>query len=151
MYAIILANNTNWVPRQLLGCGKAKLGPLRRRNLHHLMFITPLLLVLFLGHINPHITDCVTKLVVREFELTTWWLECEVLTYWAIRNTLYYMWQGGRGMGRGFPRTCKRGRFISKEHWPLTVVFTHPKCLSLYISLVCLHFSISRFTPTVVI
>ena len=69
---MILANNTNLVPRQLFGCGKAKLGPLRRGNLHHLMFITALLLVLFLGHINPDITDWVTKPVVREFELTTW-------------------------------------------------------------------------------
>ena len=60
-YSMILANNTKWVSSQLFGCGRAKLGPLGRRHLYHQMFITELLLVLPVGHIDPHITDKVTK------------------------------------------------------------------------------------------
>ena len=39
----------------------AKLGSLGRGHLHHLMFITELLLVLPVGHMDSHITDKVTK------------------------------------------------------------------------------------------
>ena len=54
VYSMILANNnTKWVSSQLFGCGRAKLGPLGRGHLHHLMFITELLLVWPVGHMNP--------------------------------------------------------------------------------------------------
>ena len=60
-YAMILANNTKWVSSQLFACGRAKLGPLGRRHFHHLILITKLLLVWPVGHIDPLITDWVTK------------------------------------------------------------------------------------------
>ena len=59
-YSMILANNTKWVSIQLFGCGRAKLGSLGRGHFHHL-FITELLLVQPVVHIDPHITDKVTK------------------------------------------------------------------------------------------
>ena len=66
VYSMILANNnTKWVSSQLFGCGRAKLGPLGRGHLHHLMFITELLLVWPVAHIDPLLTPysllCVTK------------------------------------------------------------------------------------------
>ena len=62
VYSMILANNnTKWVSRQLFGFDSAKLGPLGRGHLHHLMFITELLLVSFIGHMDPNITDWATK------------------------------------------------------------------------------------------
>ena len=66
VYSMILANNnTKWVSSQLFGCGRAKLEPLGRGHLHHLMFITELLLVLPVGHMDPLLTLysllCVTK------------------------------------------------------------------------------------------
>ena len=42
---MILANNKKRVSSQLFGCGRAKHGPLERGHLHHLIFITELLLV----------------------------------------------------------------------------------------------------------
>ena len=42
-------------------CGMAKLGPLGSGHLHHLMFITELLFLWSVGHIDPHITGWVTK------------------------------------------------------------------------------------------
>ena len=60
-YTMILAYNTKSVSSQLFGCGRAKLGPLGREHLHHLMFTTELLLVQPVGHMDPHITDKVTK------------------------------------------------------------------------------------------
>ena len=54
---MILAYNTKWVPSQLIGYGRAELGLLRRWYLHHLMFITELLLIWSVGHMDPHITD----------------------------------------------------------------------------------------------
>ena len=66
VYSMILANNnTKWVSSQLFGCGRAKLEPLGRGHLHHLVFITELLLVLSVGHMDPLLTLysllCVTK------------------------------------------------------------------------------------------
>ena len=62
VYSIILANNnTKWVSSQLFWCGRAKLGPLGRGHLHHLMFITELLLVWPVGHTDPNITNWATK------------------------------------------------------------------------------------------
>ena len=103
------ANNTKWVSSQVLRCDRAKLGPLGRRHLHHLIFITELLLVWALGHADPHLTDWITKpsQVPREFELATYQFECDALTYRAIHNTLYCIWRSDRGMGR-------RGRIILK-------------------------------------
>ena len=60
-YSMILANNTKWVSSQLFGYDRAKLGPLGRWHLHHLMFITELLLVWPVGHIDPDITDWAIK------------------------------------------------------------------------------------------
>ena len=58
VYSIILArNNTKSVSSQLFGCGRAKFGPLGRGHLHHLIFITELLLVSPVGHMDPNITD----------------------------------------------------------------------------------------------
>ena len=53
-YSMILANNTKWVPSQLFGCDRGKLGPLGREHLHHLIFITKLLLVWPVGHMDPN-------------------------------------------------------------------------------------------------
>ena len=62
VYSMILAsNNAKWVSNQLFGCGRAKLGQLGRVHLHHLMFITELLLVWPAGHMDPNTTDCATK------------------------------------------------------------------------------------------
>ena len=58
---MILANNTKRVSSRLFECGSAKLGPLGRGHLHHLMFITELLLVYPVGHMDPYIMDKVTK------------------------------------------------------------------------------------------
>ena len=60
-YAMILANNTKWVSSQLFGCGSAKLWSLGGGHLYHLMFIIELLLVQPVGHMDPHITDEITK------------------------------------------------------------------------------------------
>ena len=60
-YSMILANNTKWDSSQLFGWRKAKLGPLGRWHLHHLMFITELLLLWPVGHMDPNITDWATK------------------------------------------------------------------------------------------
>ena len=66
-YSIILArNNAKWVSTQLFGCGRAKCGPLGRGHLHHLMFITTeLLLVWPVAHMDPLLTlyslFCVTR------------------------------------------------------------------------------------------
>ena len=57
----------------LYGCARAKLGPLGRRNLHHLMFVTKLFLGLPVRHMDPHITDWAVKPshVSWEFEQET--------------------------------------------------------------------------------
>ena len=60
-YAMILANNTKWVSSQLFVYGMAKLGPLGMRHLYKL-FIIELLLVSGVSHMDPHITDWLTKL-----------------------------------------------------------------------------------------
>ena len=60
-YSMILAYNTKWVSGQLFGCRRTKPRLLGREHLHHLMFITELLLVKPSGYIDPHITDKVTK------------------------------------------------------------------------------------------
>ena len=62
IYSMILTNNnTNGVPSQLFGCGRAKFGLLGRRHLHHLLFITELLLVWPVGHMDHNITDWTTN------------------------------------------------------------------------------------------
>ena len=66
VYSMILANNNRkWVFNQLFGSNRAKLGPLGGGYLHHLMFITELLLVWSVGHMDPLLTLysllCVTK------------------------------------------------------------------------------------------
>ena len=58
---MILANNTKWVSNQLFGCGRARLGPLGRGYLHHLMIITGSLLVWPVDHMDANITDLATK------------------------------------------------------------------------------------------
>ena len=61
-YSMILTNNnTNRVSSQLFGYDRAKFRPLGRRHLHHLMFITELLLVWPVGHMDPNITDWATN------------------------------------------------------------------------------------------
>ena len=107
-YAMILCNNTKLISSQLFRCGKTKFEPLRRGHLQHL-FITTLLLVWSVGHMDPHITDWVTKpgKVPRKFELATYWFRCDALTCWAIRNTLCFMWQNDRRMGEVFQELAK--------------------------------------------
>ena len=58
---MILSSTTKLVSSQLFGCSRAKLGPLGRGNLYHLLFIIELLVVWPIGHIDPYITDWVTK------------------------------------------------------------------------------------------
>ena len=53
---ILANNNTKWVSSQLFGCTRAKLGPLGRGHLHHLMLITELLLIWSVGHMDPLLT-----------------------------------------------------------------------------------------------
>ena len=84
-YSMILANNTKWVSSQLFGCGRAKVGPLGRGNLHHLMFITELLLVLPVGHMDPHITDKVTKPAIS------------CVNYWDQVNSWKKLWKFWNG------------------------------------------------------
>ena len=104
-YSMILTYNTKWVSSQLFGCGRAKLGPLGGGHLHHLMFITELLLVWYVGHMDPLLTLysllCVTK-----------WQE----------------W------GEIFWRTCKQERIILKQRRRLNLVFTSPDLKSASLS-----------------
>ena len=55
-------------------CGRTKLGPQGWGHLYDLIYITELLLVWPVGHMNPYITDWVTK------------SECDALTYRTILN-----------------------------------------------------------------
>ena len=55
---ILTSSNTKWVSSQLFGCGRAKLGLLGRGHLHHQMFITELLLVWPVGHMDPLLNLC---------------------------------------------------------------------------------------------
>ena len=83
-YAKILANDRNRVSFHLVGRGRARLGPLRRRYLDRLIFIVELQLVSPAVHMDPHITDWLTKLTDRfiiylmlihawTWEKTCWW------------------------------------------------------------------------------
>ena len=45
----------------LFGCGKANFGTMSRGQLHHLGFITALLLLSTAGHMELHITDWFSK------------------------------------------------------------------------------------------
>ena len=92
---ILVNNNTKWVFSQLFGCGKAKLESLGRGHLHHLVFITELLLVLPVGYMDPLLTLYSLLCVTR----------C-------------------RGMGWDFWRTCERRTVILKQHRRLDVIFT---------------------------
>ena len=58
--AIIVAN-TKWVSIQLIACGRAKLVQLGKEHLDQLMLITELLLIWAIPHMDPHLTDWVTK------------------------------------------------------------------------------------------
>ena len=58
--AIIVAN-TKWISSQLFACDRAKLPQLARGHLDQLMFITELLLIWAVVHMDPHLTDWVTK------------------------------------------------------------------------------------------
>ena len=71
---MILANSTKWDCGRV--CGRAKVGPRGSRHYHHLL-ITEILIVSILGHIEPHIRDCITKpsQVPRTGHLTT----CQVV------------------------------------------------------------------------
>ena len=70
-FAMILVNNTKWVCSHLFGCGKTNIEPLAKGNLHHRMFITVLLLVWTVGHMDSHVTDWVSKpaQVPKDFQL----------------------------------------------------------------------------------
>ena len=59
-YSMILVNNTKWVSSQLFGCGRAKLGPLRKGTSSPLR-VYQSLLVWPVGHMDSHITDWATK------------------------------------------------------------------------------------------
>ena len=87
-YSMILINNAKWVSSQLFGCSRVTVGPLEMWHLYHLMFVTELLLVGPVGHIDPHMKDWVSKCL----ETATYQLECDALTYRAIRVTLYCVW-----------------------------------------------------------
>ena len=112
-YSLILGNNTKWVSSELSRCGRAYLGLLGRGYVHHVILITELLLVWHAGYMDPHYQIGSLNLAKCP-ELATYQLECEALTYRAIGNTLYCMWQIDRGMGRDLWRTCKRGSLILK-------------------------------------
>ena len=105
-YSVILVNNTKWVSSQIFRCGRAKSAQLERGHLHHLAFITDLLLVWPVDHMDPHITDWVTKPIEVTWTVATYQLECDALTYRAIYKTLYCVWQSDRAMGRDFWRNC---------------------------------------------
>ena len=53
VYSMVFAKiNSRWVSSQLFRCSRAKLGPLGRGHLDHLVFITELLLVWPVGHMD---------------------------------------------------------------------------------------------------
>ena len=91
---MILACNSKSVSSQLFGCGRGKPGLQGQGRLHHLMYITELLLVLPVGHMNPYVTDWVTKSssVPREFELVTYQSKSDASTYRIIHNDDKKIW-----------------------------------------------------------
>ena len=131
--AVVLANRKKCVFGHLFGYYKATFKPKTRGNLHHPMFVTELLLVWTVGHMDPHITVWVIKPahVPSEFELKTYQFECGALAYRAIRNTINYMWQSN--YERCF-KNLQKGRVILKLRRPPDVVFTacelEPACTS---------------------
>ena len=110
---MVLADNTKLVSRQLFGWDSAKLGPLRNGYLYYLMFGTELLLVWPVGHMDANITDWPLN-QVKSPEMAIYQIECDALTFRAIRNTLYYVWQSHRRIKRDFWINCKGGRVILK-------------------------------------
>ena len=84
---MILANTTRSVSSQLFGCGREKLAPLGLGHLHHLMFITELLLVWSVGHIDRYQTVPLNQ--AKYSKVTTCQLECDALTFRTIHNALY--------------------------------------------------------------
>ena len=96
VYSMILANNnTKWVSSRLFGCGRTKLGPLGKGHLHHLMFITELLLVWPVSHMDP-LLSLYSLLYVTKWQRNGW-------DFW---------------------RTWKRETVILKPRRHLNVVFT---------------------------
>ena len=95
IYSMILTNNnTNGVSSQLFECGRAKLGPLGKRHLHHLLFITELLLVWPVGHRDPNITDWATKpsQVPWNGNLATW-MQCLKVRLPSSKKISFYLLQ----------------------------------------------------------
>ena len=80
---MILYNNKKRVCCPLRGCGKTNYDALTRENLNQLMFMTVLLLVRIISHMDFHIADCVSKpaQVSREFEIATYQLKYDILVY----------------------------------------------------------------------
>ena len=94
---MILYNNKKRVCCYLRGCGKTNYDALTRENLYQLMFMTVLLLVRTISHMDFHIADCVSKpaQVSREFEMATYQLKYDILVYWSIRKNPFIIWQKG--------------------------------------------------------
>ena len=120
---MILYNNKKRVCCYLRGCGKTNYDALTRENLYQLMFMTVLLLVRTISHMDFHIADCVSKSaqVSRELEMATYQLKYDILLYWSISKNLFIVSQ--KGIRRRFSRTLKSGRFILQLHSPVNVVF----------------------------
>ena len=120
---MILYNNKKRVCCHLRGCGKTNHDALTRENLYQLMFMTVLLLVRTISHMDFHIADCVSKpaQVSREFEMATYQLKYDILLYWSISKNLFIVSQ--KGITRRFSRTLKSGRFILQLRSPVNVVF----------------------------
>ena len=101
---ILSNNNTKWVSSQLFGCDRIKLGSLGRGHLHHLIYITELLIVWTVGYMDSNIIDWGTKPIQLFWNgnLPTW--------MWCLNlhNQLQYSLLGQRG-GKRFLKNLQKG------------------------------------------
>ena len=130
-YAVILANSEKSVCSHLFGCGKVDFEQLVRENIYRLMLVSALVIVRTAVHMNLNITDWFTQpaQVLREFQLRTFQFECDTQAYWAIRNSLYYIWQSDRAMTR-VPSTWKK--LTSKCHFHKWSLLAFPPAFSYF-------------------
>ena len=101
---ILSNNNTKWVSSQLFGCDRIKLGSLGRGHLHHLIYITELLIVWTVGYMDSNIIDWGTKPIQLFWNgnLPTW--------MWCLNlhNQSQYSLLGQRG-GERFLKNLQKG------------------------------------------
>ena len=99
-------------------------------HFHHLIFVTELLLVSPVGHMDPHETEWSLNLAKCP-ELVNYQLKCDALTYRVIFNTLYCMWWSDTGIseelvkeGWSFRNNADVSMLFSQHlNWNLLAVF----------------------------